>query len=99
MIHPQESIPCFGYFAAVEIAIGKNQLACAYFFKKDAVLIGGRINALDIQIFGLRSRVVEPHSLEGANLRNKFQKRCKGAGSETRLGICFASHSLIVGTR
>jgi hypothetical protein len=45
--------------AVIEIAVGQHQLACAHFFQQGAVMIGGCIDALDIQVFRLRGWVIE----------------------------------------
>ena len=49
----------FGYpgrIAAVKVTVGQHESVSAHFFEEDPVLIDSRIDALDVQIFCLRSR-------------------------------------------
>jgi len=46
--------------AVIEIAVGQHQLACAYLFQQGAVIVGGFVDALDIQVFRVRGRLLNP---------------------------------------
>ena len=69
----QRVFSCLGRVAVIKIAVRQHQLAGANFLQQGAVTVGGCINALDIHVFRLRGRVIEPQSFEGTYLGHKAQ--------------------------
>jgi len=50
---------CLRRIASVKITVRQHQCVGAHFFEKDPLLIDGRIDALDVQVLGLRGRCIE----------------------------------------
>src|ERR1035437_4258615 len=63
-----------GRLTTIKITIGKHQCIRAHFFEEGPVLIDGQIDALEIQVLGLRRRVLETQSLEWADSRHVAQE-------------------------
>ena len=67
--------------------------------EKDAVLIHGSIDALEIQVFGPRCRVVERQRFERADLRHILEEDSQNPGAESRLRIVLSLFPLVAGAR
>src|SRR5713226_5962280 len=67
--------------------------------EKGPVLIDGRIDALEIHVLRLGSRVLEAEPLEGTNLGHVAQEYCEHLGSESRFSVVLAPFFLVVGPR
>src|SRR4029077_17208988 len=65
---------------------------------KGPVVIDRSIDALDVQIFSLRSRVIERQALEGTKFRDVSQQGRQNSRAQTRLEVVLAPLLFIVGT-